>query len=174
MIRKLFVLVGISAGALGTSQLPEFAQQYKQRLGGAHGELQRIVTRLDEDAGRVGLSRHQAVYTLQNSDQPLVRQRGTSLGLTVDRFEVLDQQRRQFNELDPLLKPIALFNGVDQELIKDTWQDYQAAIPVTSHGFAWAGAGAIVGWVLFAFMSLPFRTKPKQKVYRKYRQAPRP
>ena len=36
------VCLGLFAGCLG-SQLPEFSQQYRQRLGGALGELDRVL-----------------------------------------------------------------------------------------------------------------------------------
>ena len=51
--------VGLAFGLLGglvASQAPEFGQQYRQRLGGAIDELNRVVARFDEDARRPGRS----------------------------------------------------------------------------------------------------------------------
>ncbi len=52
--------VGLAFGLLGglvASQAPEFAQQYRQRLGGAIDELNRVVDALRRDARATGQSR---------------------------------------------------------------------------------------------------------------------
>jgi hypothetical protein len=46
----LALLIGIAA-----SQVPEFAQQYRQRLGGAIDELARVIGEFDSDAARMNL-----------------------------------------------------------------------------------------------------------------------
>ena len=51
ILRRLAFAVSLLLGALA-SQLPEFAQQYRQRLGGAIDELQRIVAQPLEPAPR--------------------------------------------------------------------------------------------------------------------------
>ena len=63
------VLCGLIGGALG-SQLPEFSQQYRQRLGGALGEIDRIVTEFDRTATGSGLSRDEALaqYATANNE----------------------------------------------------------------------------------------------------------
>ena len=49
---RLAVGIAAAAGALTASQLPEFAQQYRQRLGGALEELRQVVADFDADAER--------------------------------------------------------------------------------------------------------------------------
>jgi hypothetical protein len=44
-VRRLALAIALIAGLLG-SQGPEFAQQYRQRIGGALDELKRIVADL--------------------------------------------------------------------------------------------------------------------------------
>ncbi|MBR7518809.1 DUF2937 family protein, partial [Mycobacterium tuberculosis] len=54
LARVIYLLPAILLGAT-LSQAPEFAQQYRQRLGGAVDELQTIIARFSADAARLGL-----------------------------------------------------------------------------------------------------------------------
>ena len=49
IFRTLVLGVAVVSGAT-TSQLPEFAQQYRQRMGGAIDALSQVVTDFREDA----------------------------------------------------------------------------------------------------------------------------
>ncbi len=62
-VRRLAVAIGLIAGLVG-SQGPEFAQQYRQRIGGALDELKRIVAAFDDEARREGLTPPQAIMRL--------------------------------------------------------------------------------------------------------------
>ena len=53
LARPIALAVALVLGFL-LSQAPEFAQQYRQRLGGAVDELARIITQFDEDSARSG------------------------------------------------------------------------------------------------------------------------
>ena len=53
------------------SQAPEFAQQYRQRLGGAVDELQRIIQQFDEDSRRSGYDRTAALRLMANNNEPI-------------------------------------------------------------------------------------------------------
>ena len=56
LLGRLIVIVAAALGGVGASQLPEFAQQYRQRLGGALEELTRIVAEFDASAARSQLT----------------------------------------------------------------------------------------------------------------------
>ena len=73
--RRLAFAIAVLAGLIG-SQAPEFAQQYRQRLGGALGELNRIVSEFDSEVQRVNLSRAEALQRLEDNADPLARERG--------------------------------------------------------------------------------------------------
>ena len=61
MIGRMLTGATVLVAAVTTSQLPEFAQQYRQRLGGAVDELRTIVQRFDADAQAAGMDRTQAL-----------------------------------------------------------------------------------------------------------------
>jgi hypothetical protein len=49
--RRLALAIAVLAGLIG-SQGPEFAQQYRQRLGGTLEEIKRIVSEFDAKGSR--------------------------------------------------------------------------------------------------------------------------
>jgi len=73
---KTWVLGWATLGLATFSQAPEFSQQYKQRLGGAINELATVVRQFDEDATSQGLTRQEALDTLQTSQEEFPRKAG--------------------------------------------------------------------------------------------------
>jgi hypothetical protein len=67
--------IALIAGLLG-SQGPEFAQQYRQRIGGALDELKRIVADFDQEAAREQTTPDQAIKRLEQNSDPLASERG--------------------------------------------------------------------------------------------------
>ncbi|MFX5510351.1 DUF2937 family protein, partial [Acinetobacter baumannii] len=80
------------------SQLPEFAQQYRQRLGGAVDEIKRVVANFDADAARLSLSRDQGLERLKANGDQFIRQRGEQLEQDIARGDRLEQQLQAYAE----------------------------------------------------------------------------
>ena len=76
--------IALIAGLIG-SQGPEFAQQYRQRAGGALDELRRIVAGFDEQAASERLTQSEAVERLEAESDPLARRRGEDTACTIAR-----------------------------------------------------------------------------------------
>ncbi len=81
-----------AAGLLSFSQLPEFAQQYSQRLGGAINELRVIVADFDRDAANSQLTRDEALEQMLGSPTQFARDRGASMNRTITRYYLLSRQ----------------------------------------------------------------------------------
>src|SRR3954454_5282138 len=96
-------------GAVIASQLPEFVQQYKQRLGGAIDEVHRIVERFDEDAAANGLSRDQAIAKLAGTPDDVARRRARDAAQNVERLDALEKQRRELAQAGPFGRLAAFF-----------------------------------------------------------------
>ena len=62
--RIVVVAIAVSGGVL-TSQSPEFAQQYRQRLGGAVDELARVVSNFERDAARSNMTVEEALQNFE-------------------------------------------------------------------------------------------------------------
>ena len=65
LARRLALAIALIAGLIG-SQGPEFAQQYRQRIGGALDELRRIVAEFDAEAASEGLTPSEGVKTARS------------------------------------------------------------------------------------------------------------
>ena len=170
---KLLSFIAALAAAVGGSQLPEFSQQYRQRLGGALQELEHVVVRFEQDAMAVGMTTETALRELESSSHALFKRRGDSMRAHVGRYQTLKQQQVAFENLDPMLRPIALLQGADRTTLEATWQVFEPAVPLTASGGLWAGTGALAGFlslfVLGKLLRVLFRrrNKPAQPVRRK-------
>ena len=143
MFRILAIAAGLFGG-LALSQFPEFSQQYLQRLAGAVNELQIIVEDFDAAAKVAGQTRDEALASLP--DDGVSGQLKASLGRSFDRFERLDRDLTALRGASPLGRLTMPWNMADQELVRDTWSDYQPAVPATLDGAISAGIGYVLGW----------------------------
>ncbi len=140
-------LAGLAVG----SQAPEFAQQYRQRLGGAVEELRSVVTQFDADAASSGLSRELALQRMIGDEQQLVRDRGVSMTAVTGRFERLAAQQSALEQTDDLLRPFHVLRSPDTKIVSDAWEIFKPAVPLTIAGAVWGGVGAVVmlvAWLL--------------------------
>lgn len=159
--RILAMAIGLIA-ALAASQLPEFAQQYRQRLGGAIEELGRVVGRFDDSAQASGLSRDQAITRLGEQPDPLVRREGEAIGGAAERLAQLKRQREDFAGAGSFERLLVFIRQVDPGLARATYLDFEPAVPATTEGVIAAGAGFVGGWGGMLFLAhLLGRLRPR-------------
>lgn len=149
-LSRTVLLAAALAGGTGVSQLPEFSQQYQQRLGGALEELRVVVADFDADAERAGLTRTEAIDSYGRSDDLFLRDRGQSMRRAMIRYERLQAQRALFEDWPDAVAPLAIMRHSDAALLAGTWDDFRPAVPATLTGAAYAGAGAVGGWLVMA------------------------
>jgi hypothetical protein len=154
------VAVAIGAfGALLSSQLPEFAQQYRQRLGGALDELQVITRRFDAEAAQSGLTRDQGIARLRSATDDFSRQRAEAQAATLQRYEKLKLHREVVTGSGPFVRVAALLTEGDRDLIDRTLTEFEPAMPVTGEGIALAAGGFAGSYALMRMLAVPFRRK---------------
>jgi hypothetical protein len=149
--RILALVIGLFCG-LAASQAPEFAQQYRQRLGGAIDELRRVVVRFDEGARGSGLTREQAVGRLTADPDPLVRKQGEAQDELAARLARLERQRQAFLEAGPFARLLIFVREADPGLARATYLDYEPAWPAPAEGLVAGGTGFVAGWALLLFL----------------------
>lgn len=158
-VRQAMIFAAALAGGISMSQAPEFAQQYRQRIGGAIEELQRVVAEFDRDASANGMTRSEALAAHAGA-QPLFRDRGRSMETTIGRLDLLTRQQIEFETASPLAEPLMLMQG-DRVLLAGVWRDFQPAVPVTLSGLGWGVAGfglaAALAWSVFLGVRRGFR-----------------
>ncbi|MHA6299883.1 DUF2937 family protein [Devosia sp. CAU 1758] len=169
-MRRLIAGTGGLALAIILSQFPEYAQQYTQRLGGAVDELRVITEEFDRAATEGGLDRQAALerYTISNDD--FLAGRGTSMTATFARYERLSQTLAQIRGAGPLDRLQSLPAFVDTDIGRRTLENYRPAVPVTMEGILYAGAGFILGYLMFSGLArlcaMPFRRRGRVRVTR--------
>jgi hypothetical protein len=163
--------MGLAFGLIGgivASQGPEFAQQYRQRLGGGIDELRRVVNRFDADAQAVGQSREGAIERLRADQAELVRRRGDAMRAETERLERLERQRESFNAAGPFGRLAVLARDADTDLAYAAYRDFEPAMPVTNEGLVAALAGFVAGWGSARLIGIPLR-----RLFFRRRTAPR-
>ncbi len=145
LARRFAAAVGLIA-ALVASQLPEYTQQYRQRLGGAVDELKAIVAEFDAESSRQSLTRDQGIARLRANSDRLAQDRGADLETIVAREQRLEQQQADFAGAGPVSQYLVLLDGFDFRLASRAYADFEPALPVTAAGLIAAAAGLLLGW----------------------------
>jgi hypothetical protein len=145
------LLVAILSGT-ATSQLPEFAQQYRQRIGGAVDALKEVMADFETDAAAFGLSVDEAIHRLKSDGDGFTRQRGESMAQTQVRLDRLAAQQVDMQSAGPFARLGVFLKNMDKELAQATAEDYEPALPVTIEGLAAAGLGGLAGLLLVRFL----------------------
>ena len=145
LTRRLALAIALIAGLIG-SQGPEFAQQYRQRLGGALDELKAVVAEFDDEAAQENLTPPEAVGRLETNPDPLARQRGEDIAETIARANRLQEQLNAMTSAGPLTRIYVLAKDFDPQIARRTLDDYEPAAPLTLEALSAAGIAAIWGW----------------------------
>lgn len=159
MLRIIMLAVMLVTGG-AASQLPEFAQQYRQRLGGTIDALAEVMSDFRTDAERFGLSADEALQRMRGGEDLFIRQRGETLSKTQERLERLRRQQLAMAAAGPFARVVIFAENVDPKLAEATAADFELAVPVTTEGLASAGLGALVGLGLIRLLKAagrPFR-----------------
>ena len=164
LISKSWTLGCAMLGLAALSQFPEFAQQYRQRIGGGIDELATVIADFDKDAAERGLNREQGLVALGNSVEELPQLRAKSMRKTIDRFENLTDQRDALEQAAPAWRPIHVLKYPDPQTLKGAWEIFEPAVPLTLAGLIWGGAGALgAGLIGRAPVSLTRRARRRRQ-----------
>lgn len=163
MIGRILSGAVLVAGAVLFSQMPEFAQQYRQRIGGAVDELRLFVSRFDDDARSQNLTRAQAMTRHLASADELFRRRGLAMQDTMDRLERLDIQQRALTDPSAFVRLVNFVVYADRDLVRSTMNVYEPALPVTTEGGIMAMLGALFGWLTVRLLGAPKRFLDRRK-----------
>jgi hypothetical protein len=162
MILRSFAIAVALVGAVAASQIPEFAQQYRQRLGGAIDELARMLDNFDQDAATSGTDRAGGLAIMAKNSEPLVRAQAVSVAQTIIRYDRLLKQQAAFQASAPFVRLTAFF---DRPLVESTLRDYEPAVPTTSEGVVFAFLGFFIIYGFIAFLTAIFR--PRRRRHRR-------
>ncbi len=171
LINRLSLVMGLFFGLAG-AQLPEYAQQYRQRLGGAIDELNRIIAQFQRDSASQGLTVDAAITRLSHNADPLAQQRATDMAETIARTKRLERQSQGFVANSAFTRLVVMVRDFDPDIARRAYTSFEPALPVTTEGFVAGAGGLALGSIFVHLMAWPFRRrgpyrKPGIPVYRK-------
>ncbi|SRR5258708_993738 len=143
LARRLDSAAGAIFAALGfmlASQFQEFLQQYLQRLGGHLDEARTSYLSL-------------VTGGIAKTLDPAVRE--TVVAGARARVDTLDGALTAISGAGPVLRPLALMRHVDIDIARATFAAYQPAVPTDPLSLAYAGAGLVLGLILWELVKLP-------------------
>jgi hypothetical protein len=165
LARRLALAIAVLAGLIG-SQAPEFAQQYRQRLGGALEELNRIVSEFDSEVQRQTLSRAEALKRLEDNTDPLARERGDDMDKAIERAAHLNEQIQAMNSAGPLMRLYVVATSFDPKIAQSTLDNYEPAEPLSLGGLTAGGLAALWGWAATRLIAWPFIRRSRLRAAR--------
>jgi hypothetical protein len=148
IVARTIAVAGMVTGLALTSQAPEFANQYRQRLGGAIDELRAVIADFDRDADNSRLDRQTALRGMRDSATRFIRDRGESMARLIARHDNLVGQQRSLDQATGMLQPLIVLRNPDSQIVAGAWQDFEPAVPLTAAGAVYGGAGAAAAMVL--------------------------
>ena len=158
IVRRLALFFALLFG-LAMTQLPEYVEQYRQRLGGAIDELAMIVARFDSDSQQLGLTQQGGIDRLEANKDSFVRQRGTQMTEVVSRLQRLTETQKQMQGDGPVGRLSTLATHYDPMVASRAYQSFQPAIPVSAEAIILGVLGFVFGGSLIHFAGRPFRAK---------------
>ena len=161
LARRLALAIGLAAAFVG-SQGPEFAQQYRQRLGGALDEVKRIVIRFDAEAASQGLTPAEGVRRLEADSDPLAQKRGEDIERTMARADRLEAQLKAMQSAGPIVRLYVLVTDFDPGVARAALDAYEPAAPLSPEALTTAGVAGVLGWTATHLVAWPFRRRPRR------------
>jgi hypothetical protein len=133
-------------GGITASQGPEFAQQYRQRLGGAVDELRQVIQRFDADAQASGETRESAIARLRSNADDFVSRQGAAMQANAERLGRLETHRETMMQAGPFARVALMVRDGDRDLMQAVYRDFEPALPVTEEGLLSSAVGFIAVW----------------------------
>jgi hypothetical protein len=131
-------------GAVLFSQLPEFMQQYLQRLEGHLDEARMQLGRLREAAAQSGTSLDQLLAGAGRNPDSSAGQLGSLVRASVARVDELAAADSALRHASVWTRPFAFAEHVDLGIARATLGVFRPAVPTTAEGFLYAGAGIVL------------------------------
>lgn len=147
-------LIGLSDGVIdrvlcviGTvlfSQMPEFMQQYLQRLGGHLDEARRQLANFSRVAAQSGLSLEQLIKQTSTNADPAVARLSGLMSEATNRVETLESAQSAIEHASLWSRPFVFLQHADAQIAQATWDVFKPAVPTTVEGLVYAVIGMLV------------------------------
>jgi hypothetical protein len=130
-------------GAVAFSQVPEFIQQYLQRLGGHLDEARRQLMQFQQTAAQSGLTLDRLIAQTGANPDPAVAKLGEVMTRTITRVDTLETAQAAIQNASLWSRPFAFLHHVDPAIARATWSIFRPAVPTTFEGLVYALLGML-------------------------------
>jgi len=158
ILRRVALVFGLICGLLAT-QVPEYVEQYRQRLGGAIDELAAIVTAFDRNSAERGLNESGGLDRLRSNSDRFVQQQGEQMEHNISRLQLLRDAASQFRRDAPVVRLATVLAHYDPQIAQGTFRDFEPAIPTSAEAFVLGMAGFIAGASVVHISGRPLRRR---------------
>ncbi len=148
--RFIAVIMGL-VGAAGGTQAPGFTLQYMQNLEGRLDELRPIVRQFDENVGKYGYSRVQALLECGTA-QGLLDALCEGYETTILRYEELSAHMETLASASDIQRPLVLAREVKRDIAESVMEQFEPTVTVSTAGAAYAGGGFAALWGGLSFI----------------------
>lgn len=131
-------------GAVLFSQMPEFMQQYVQRLGGHLDEARRQLAQFKDVATKSGLTLDQLIANTATNADPAVVRLGGVVSEAVTRVDHLAAAEMAIRDASLWTRPFVFFSHFDGSIGRAAWAAFKPAVPTTVEGLVYAGLGVLL------------------------------
>ncbi|MDR2674858.1 MAG: DUF2937 family protein [Opitutaceae bacterium] len=131
-------------GAVVFSQMPEFMQQYLQRLGGRLDEARRHLAHYQKIADDTNVTLAELAARFNGSMDAATAKVGGVITDTVARVHELESAQAAIQNAGVFGRPFAFLRHVDPGIARDIWSIFKPAVPTTAEGGLYAVAGIVV------------------------------
>ena len=142
-VETLFDRALCVVGAVAFAQLPEFIQQYRQRLGGHLDEARRQLAEFVAIASHAKLSLPQFIERTATNPDATVAQLGGVMRNAVLRVDQLTAAEAALSIASLWEKPFVFVRYIDKGIARATWEIYLPAVPTTGEGLIYALTGML-------------------------------
>ena len=130
-------------GTVLFSQIPEFMQQYLQRLGGHLDEARRQLEQFHQAAAQSGLTLERLINQTTATADPAVAKLGGVMTETIARVDILTAAQAALQQASLWSRPFVFVRHIDTAIARSTWAIFQPAVPTTIEGLVYALFGML-------------------------------
>jgi hypothetical protein len=155
-------------GAVLFSQLPEFIQQYLQRLGGHLDEARRQLEQFRAVAAQSDLTLDQLIARNLGSGEPTVAGIGRVIQETMARVDALAAADAAIRQASMLSRPFVFLRHLDFSIVHATWTIFKPAVPTTVEGLFYSACGVLLALAFYhGGVKLPIRRALRRRAERR-------
>lgn len=129
------------------SQIPQFFQQYTQKLMGHVEELDRLMQQLAQIAHLSGKNLDQYIEKFALSSDTDFKSQGEFLNNLVIRWDELSRHLSELNQSTVWSRPFIFFKQMNQELVHSTWSSFQPGLSFNLESLGYVFFGMLIGLV---------------------------